>query len=97
MTTFHQIADIIKSHKAEISQKYGVKSISVFGSYVRGEQRETSDVDILVDFDTPIGMFKFLELEEYLADLLKAKVDLVSKAALKPRIGGHILQEAKTV
>jgi hypothetical protein len=91
------MATILKMYKTELQQKYGVKEISIFGSYVRGEQNETSDVDILVDFDKPIGMFKFLELEEYLSELLQVQVDLVSKAALKPRIGQYILQEAKAV
>jgi len=50
-------------------------------------------VDILVEFKKPIGLFKFLELEEYLSDLIGRKVDLVSKKALKPRIGKHILRE----
>ncbi len=97
MTSFNEMATILKMYKTELQQKYGVKEISIFGSYVRGEQNETSDVDILVDFDKPIGMFKFLELEEYLSELLQVQVDLVSKAALKPRIGQYILQEAKAV
>lgn len=97
MTSFNEMATILKMYKTELQQKYGVKEISIFGSYVRGEQNETNDVDILVDFDKPIGMFKFLELEEYLSELLQVQVDLVSKAALKPRIGQYILQEAKAV
>jgi len=60
---------------------------------VRGEAKEDSDVDILVEFEKPIGFFKFLELEEYLSDLIGKKVDLVSKKALKPHVGKYILEE----
>ncbi|MHA1371995.1 MAG: nucleotidyltransferase family protein [Promethearchaeota archaeon] len=65
----------------------------MFGSFVRGEAKEDSDVDILVEFEKPIGFFKFLELEEYLSDLIGKKVDLVSKKALKPHVGKYILEE----
>lgn len=79
--------------KQEIKVKYKVKEIGVFGSAIRGELSETSDIDILVEFEEPIGFFKFLELEEYLETQLGRKVDLVSKKALKPRIGSYILKE----
>jgi hypothetical protein len=65
----------------------------MFGSYPRREYKEGRDLDILVDFDEPPSLFKFLELENYLSDLLDIKVDLVMKDALKPAIGRHILQE----
>jgi len=90
------LADILKTlaaHREELTQKYKVKEIGIFGSVVRGEQKGTSDVDILVEFEKPIGFFRFLELEEYLSTLLGVKVDLVSKKALKPNIGRYILQE----
>ena len=90
------LADILKTlaaHKEELQKRYRVKELGVFGSVVRGEQKGTSDVDILVEFEKPIGFFTFLELEEYLSTLLGLKVDLVSKKALKPNIGRYILQE----
>jgi predicted nucleotidyltransferase len=80
-------------HKAELRRKFKVKSIGVFGSYVRSEQKSGSDVDVLVEFEEPIGLFEFMDLEEYLSQLLGVKVDLVSKKALKPHIGERILQE----
>lgn len=80
-------------HKAELNEKFKVKTIGVFGSYVRGEQKLSSDVDILVEFEEPVGLFEFMKLENHLSDLLEVKVDLVSKKALKPHIGEHILQE----
>ncbi|MDM7935025.1 MAG: nucleotidyltransferase family protein [Methanothrix sp.] len=91
------IREIIKKHKKELNERYGVREIGIFGSFVRGEEKEDSDVDLLVEFERPIGLFKFLELEEHLSSLIGRKVDLVSKKALKPHIGRHILDEAVTV
>jgi len=91
--SLEEIKKIISKHKKELKEKYGVKEIGVFGSLVRGELKEESDIDILVEFEKPIGLFKFLELEEYLSNLLGKKVDLVSKKALKPHIGKYILEE----
>jgi predicted nucleotidyltransferase len=94
MKTIEEIKRILKEHKEELRDRFKVKEIGVFGSYVRGEQRrKESDIDILVEFEEPIGFLEFLGLEEYLSDLLGAKVDLVSRKALKPRIGGYILKE----
>jgi predicted nucleotidyltransferase len=87
------IEKLVKENKVVLTKQFKVKEIGIFGSIVRGEDKETSDVDILVEFEEPIGLFKFLELEEYLSDLIGRKVDLVSKKALKPRIGKHILKE----
>ena len=88
-----EIKSIIKQHRQELERKFKVKELGIFGSYVRGEQKKRSDIDILVEFQEPIGLFKFMDLEEYLAELLGVKVDLVSKKALKPRIGEHIMKE----
>ena len=80
-------------HKAELRKKFKVKTIGVFGSYARGEQKRSSDVDVLVEFEQPVGLFQFMALENYLSDLLGVRVDLVSKKALKPHIGERILAE----
>jgi len=87
------IISVLKTQKAFIGENYKIKEIGVFGSYVRGEQQEKSDLDILVDFEETIGLFKFAALERYLTELLGIKVDLVMKSALKPRIGSRILRE----
>lgn len=89
------IIKILKEHKEDIKKKYHVKEIGLFGSYVRGEEKESSDIDILIDFtpDARISLLDFIELEDYLSELLGIKVDLVDKQALKPRIGRHILSE----
>ncbi len=97
MNNVNEIKGILAKHKGELESKYNVKELGIFGSFARGEQKKTSDVDILVEFSKPIGFFKFLELEERLSKFLGVKVDLVSKRALKPRIGRHILKEVVAV
>jgi len=93
MKSLNEINQIIKEHKPELEEKFKVKEIGVFGSYVKGEQNKRSDLDILVDFREPVGLFEFMDLEEYLKNLLGVKVDLVTREALKPRIGEYILRE----
>ena len=91
------VLNSLKRLKPELQARYFVKDIGLFGSVLRGEQKVSSDIDILVEFSKPIGFFKFLELEEYLGAVLGAKVDLVSRKALKPRIGKQILNEVVAV
>ena len=91
--SFPEVRRILAEHRADLEQRFGIKSIGVFGSWVRDEQTAASDVDILVEFREAVGFFRFLESEEYLADLLGVKVDLVTRGALKPHIGRQILQE----
>ncbi|MGD0071727.1 MAG: nucleotidyltransferase family protein [Candidatus Bathyarchaeia archaeon] len=78
-----------------MSKKYKVKEIGVFGSYVRGEQKKQSDLDILVEFEETanLSLLDFIRVENYLSDVLGIKVDLVEKHTLKPRIGKHVLEE----
>lgn len=97
VATIEEIKEILADHKDDLAKKYGVKEIGIFGSYVRGEQKRSSDVDILVEFSEPIGLFKFLELEEFVGKLLGKKVDLVTRGALKPHIGKHILEEVSYI
>ena len=93
MKTLKEIEKILKENKAILAKRFKVKEIGIFGSYVRGEQKEKSDVDILVSFYEPISLFEFMDMEEFLTQILGVKVDLVSKKALKPRIGKYILEE----
>ena len=97
MKNIMEIGKVLEHHKAHLSDRFKVKEIGVFGSYARGQQKEGSDIDILVEFSEPVGFFTFLDLEEYLAGVLDLKVDLVSKKALKPRIGKHILHDLVSV
>lgn len=84
---------IISQHRKELENRFNVEKIGLFGSYVRGEESEESDLDILVEFKEPISLFEFMELEEYLEEILKIKVDVVSKKGLNPYIGEQILNE----
>jgi hypothetical protein len=90
-----EIRQILQQHKNELKNRYGVKEIGVFGSYVRGEQEEGSDLDVLVALESnaKMDLIRFVELEEHLSELLGVRVDLVMKSALKPRIGRRILRE----
>jgi len=93
MKSFDEIKSILLEHREELRKKYKVKEIGIFGSCVRGEQQSFSDIDILVEFEESVGFFKFMDLEDFLKKLLGVKVDLVTKKALKPNIGKHILRE----
>jgi predicted nucleotidyltransferase len=97
MKTLDEVRSILAQHKKELAERYKVKEIGIFGSYVKGEERRKSDVDILVEFEEPIGLFKFMDLERHLTELVGGKVDLVMKTALKPRIGRCILEEVEYI
>ena len=77
----------------ELSERYHVGSLGLFGSYVRGTQRSDSDLDVLVTFDELPSLIRLIELENRLSDLLGVKVDLVLDDSLKPRIGERIRRE----
>lgn len=93
MKKIEQIKRVLAQHKLELKDSFKVKEIGIFGSYVKNEQKEDSDLDILVEFEDSISLLKFVKLENYLSKLLNIKVDLVMKDVLKPRIGKHILEE----
>ena len=91
-----QILAILHAHQAEINA-FGVRSLKVFGSVARDEARTDSDVDLLVEFSRPIGLFRFIELKEYLESILGCKVDLGTPRSLKPRLRERVLKEAINV
>ncbi|MDI6801355.1 MAG: nucleotidyltransferase family protein [Thermodesulfovibrionales bacterium] len=93
MKNFEEIKEMLRKHKDELKEQYGLKEIGIFGSYVRGEQNEKSDIDILVELEKPIGFIRFFRLENTLSQLLGVPVEIVTKKALKPHIGKRILQE----
>ena len=84
--------NVLRKDKAGMAKRFSVQSMAIFG-YSRRQQTAKSDLDILVEFFNPPGLFQFMELADYLNDLLGVKVDLVIKDALKPNIGKHILDE----
>ena len=81
MMNIDEIEKILAEHKEELYRKYKIKGIGIFGSFVRGEEKEDSDVDIVVEFEEVPGLIKFIEIEEYLSKLLGRKVDLIRKPA----------------
>ena len=88
-----KFVNILKRYKDHLRWKYKVKDLGLFGSYVRNEQNERSDLDILVDFYEPVGLGYF-ELKDFLEDALKIKVDLVIRKGIKPQLKDRILEEA---
>lgn len=82
MGNLKQIQRILRKHKEELKLKYHIKEIGIFGSFVRGDEKKSSDIDILVEFQETIGFFKFLELEEYLSKILGKKLILCQKKLL---------------
>ncbi len=85
--------EVLKKHEDVIKKKYGVKKIGIFGSFARGEGKEGSDIDVLVEFEKTVDFFEFLDLKEFLENLFNRSVDLVTKRALKPLIKDKILNE----
>jgi predicted nucleotidyltransferase len=88
------ILKLLDAHRSEISSRFNVASLSLFGSVARGEAAAESDVDFLVTFANTPGIFGFLELKEYLESLLQCSVDLVTESALKQQFRDQVLQEA---
>ena len=92
-------AHVLREHLPELRERYGVESLGIFGSYVRGEEKEGSDLDVLVEVDQtrPFGFFAYIRLEQELSEMLDVKVDLVTQRALRARIGRQILREVVPV
>jgi predicted nucleotidyltransferase len=86
--------EILRNDFNRLRQDFHVKRIGVFGSFSNGTQKASSDIDILVEFDQPVSFFQFDDLENHLKHLLKRKIDLVTKKALKPRMKKSILNQA---
>ena len=87
------VSALLKRHQADLHQR-GVKSLAVFGSLARGEATLASDIDVLVEFDRPVGLFEFIRLKLFLEDLTGCRVDLVTPDAIRPAMRAGILSEA---
>ncbi|GER93791.1 nucleotidyltransferase [hot springs metagenome] len=92
--TLEEVIEVLQKYKEEISQKYKVKEIGVFGSFVRGEQKRGSDVDMLVEYYELPDLLELIDLELYLSRLLKKKVDLIEKSGIRKELKEKILNEA---
>lgn len=95
--SLEQLRTELRAILPALQQRWPIVSLGVFGSYARGEQSPDSDLDLLIEFSEPIGFFRFLELEEEIGHRLGVKVELVTRAALKPHIGRQILAELVSV
>ncbi len=93
MTEAEEITNRLRKDMPYLKERHSVRSLGLFGSYMRGEQQSGSDVDILVEFEESLSLLSFMALERHLSELIGRKVDLVMKSALKPGIGEHILDE----
>ena len=93
VTSVEEARAILREHKDEVVRRYRVSEIGIFGSFVRGEQKRRSDIDILVEYDEVPDMFEFINLGRYLQRLLRKKIDLVSKEAIRPELKDRILRE----
>ncbi len=89
-----EVIQILRQHRDEIRQRFGVKSLAVFGSVARGEAGPESDVDILVEFEGRTTFDRYMGLKFFLEDLLGTRVDLVTRRALKPRMRPYVEREA---
>jgi len=92
MKSLEELKAILIQHKEVLKQKFKVKNIAIFGSYVRGEQNQDSDIDILVEFQEPVG-FLFIHLADYLEEILGVRVDLLTPDAIKPNRRRYIMED----
>lgn len=99
MKNIEDIKRKLASLKPILSKNFKVKSIGIFGSYIKGKEHMGSDLDILVEFEesAELSLLDFIRLENFLSRKLGVKVDLVEKNTLKPRIGRHILEEVVNI
>ena len=84
---------LISQQRDFLRRSYQVSRIGIFGSFARGEERPESDVDVLIELEQPIGLFRLVNLENYLSSLLNRRVDRVTKPALKPALKDRILKD----
>lgn len=92
-----EIIEILSGRQMQLAAHFGVKSLRLFGSVARAEAVAGSDIDLLVEFDRPIGYFELIRLQEQLSESLGVKVDLGTPESLKPRMKERILAEAINV
>ncbi len=92
-----EFRDVLREQLPLLKERYGVASLGLFGSYVRRQAGPGSDLDLLVRFHQTPGLIRFIELENYLSDLLGVRVDLVMAEALKPAVGQRVLAEVEPI
>ena len=93
MKTIEEMKGILAMYWDELRVRFKVKELGIFGSYVRGEEKEGSDIDILVEFEEPVSLLGLVSLENHLSDLFGVKVDLVPKGEIRPELKEKIIKE----
>jgi len=94
VTSLEGIRELIEQHRPELKRQFHVDKIGVFGSYARGDQKKTSDVDFLVSFDAPVSYFTIGGLYGYLKDAMGRDVDVVPREDLRPEFVENVLKDA---
>ena len=92
--TKEQILDLLREHKALLIERFGVNSLALFGSTARDQAKDSSDIDILVQFDGPADWRRYFGLQFYIEDLLGRRVDLVTSKALRQELRPYVEAEA---
>ncbi len=94
LMTRDEALQILREYQDKLAERYGVRSLALFGSVARDEATAASDVDLLVDFDQPIGLFELFALQDELESILNCSVDVGTVDSLKPRVRARVLEEA---
>lgn len=97
MKTLQEIKSILHAHMDEMRSRYGITNLAIFGSFVRGEATDTSDVDLLATFERPIGLIALCSAENYLIELLGVEVDLIPREDVRLELKERIYSEAALV
>ena len=93
----NEVLDTLKALRPELETRYKVNEISLFGSFVRGEQAESSDIDVLVDFNTDASYFDLVRLGDFLEEKFQRHVDVIPKESLRAEIREAVLRERVTI
>lgn len=92
-----KVIEILEFHRHEFADQYGVKSFALFGSVARDEAKPNSDIDLLVEFNRPVGLFGLFALQDRLEEIFGCKVDLGTARSLKPRLRQPVNSELVNV
>lgn len=93
MLSLDEIRQSLSTQKSILQKKYKINRLGIFGSYVRGEQKQESDLDVLIDYEEVPSLITLIEIENHLSELLGVKVDLVTRKGIKPQLRSYILEE----
>ena len=95
--TCDEVRRILQEYQPELAERFAVRSLALFGSVARDEATPDSDIDLLVEFDRPVGLFELFALQDELEEMLGRPVDVGTVQSLKPRIQQRVLEEAVRV